>query len=677
VPRRIDSALTLLAGRTAAGRSFFELAAQALALGLDARWAAIARIREAREPGAGELVETLAFWGDGRIVDPIEYGLEHTPCERVYRLAETPAGECLVTESVVDEFPDDAMLVDIGAESYRGGLFLDAAGNVAGHVFVLDDRPMRADVEESSFFQLVTQRIGSEYIRWTAERALADSKSRLQRAAELAHLGYWVYDEVNARATYISDEMAHICGCDTVEEYLREISTGVGYDRLVHPEDRDEYKRITYRGRQEGATTNADYRIVTRAGEVRHIREVGEPVFDEHGRRVATRGVVQDITAMVSVQDDLLRTKAQFEAIADNSPTLIGLKDLDGRYVYTNKHFARLMNVPDDWLLGKTVFDAFAPDRAQASQQYDQEVLRTRQTIQYEMEVENSGVMMMETKFPIFDPSGAVIGVGLIGTDITERKNSELELEDAKRIAEEATRTKSRFLASMSHELRTPLNAIIGITEMLQEDVADGDQSELEEGLARTSRAGKHLLSLINDILDLSKIEADRLDLVAEDFDLAVLVDDVVLTARELAETNRNTVQVECTRVPENMHADPVRVRQILLNLLSNACKFTRSGTITVRVHAEALADQEQVVLAVTDTGIGIAPEQQAMLFDEFTQIATPGLRVGGTGLGLAITSRLCRLMGGDISVASEVGAGATFTVRLPLRAETVARSVT
>lgn len=675
MPRRIDSALTLLAGRTAAGRSFFELAAQALSLGLNTRWAAIARIRGAPEPDAGELVETLAFWGDGRIVDPIEYGLEHMPCKRIYSLADTQAGEYLVTESVAAEFPDDVMLAGMGAESYRGGLFLDAAGNVAGHVYVLDDRPMRADVEESSFFQLVTQRIGSEYNRWTAERALAESKSRLQHAAELARLGYWVYDELNARAAYISDEMAHICGYDTVEAYLRECSEGAGYEQLVHPEDRDEYKRITRRGPQE-ATINADYRIVTGAGEVRHIREVGEAVFNEQGRRVATRGVIQDVTAMVSVRDDLLRTKAQFEAIADNSPTMIGLKDLDGRYVYTNKHFARLMNVPDDWLLGKTVMEAFAPDRAQASQRYDQEVLRTRKTIQYEMEVENTGVMMMETKFPIFDASDAVIGIGLIGTDITERKNSELELVYAKRVAEEATRTKSRFLASMSHELRTPLNAIIGVTEMLQEDVADGDQSALEDGLARTSRAGKHLLSLIDDILDLSKIEADRLDLVAEDFDLTVLVHDVVLTARELAETNRNTVHVECTR-PVNMHADPVRLRQILLNLLSNACKFTRSGSITVRVHTQVLTDQEQVVLAVTDTGIGIAPEQQATLFDEFTQVATPGLRVGGTGLGLAITNRICRLMGGDISVASEVGEGATFTVRLPLRAEPVALRVT
>jgi adenylate cyclase len=229
-----------------------------------------------------------------------------------------------------------------------------------------------------------------------------------------------------------------------------------------------------------------------------------------------------------------------------------------------------------------------------------------------------------------------------------------------------ASRAKSDFLALMSHELRTPLNAVIGITEMLKEDAAEGGRKELDEPLSRILRASRLLLTLINEILDLAKIEAGKLALRPERVDLDALVRDVLQTAEPLADKNRNRLALDCPEPLGEVSADGMRLRQIMLNLLSNACKFTEAGTITLAVTREhAAGDGDRLHLAVVDTGVGMRAEQLGQLFQEFSQ---PGdqPRQGGTGLGLAISRRLARLMGGDISVESAPGRGSAFTVSLP-----------
>jgi len=229
-----------------------------------------------------------------------------------------------------------------------------------------------------------------------------------------------------------------------------------------------------------------------------------------------------------------------------------------------------------------------------------------------------------------------------------------------------ASQHKSQFVASMSHELRTPLNAIIGLTEMMVTNAPRFGTEKAAEPLRRVHRAGTHLLGLINQVLDLSKIEAGKLELSPESVSLAPLVDEVVGTARQLAEQNKNRLVVECQEKLAPVTVDPMRLRQILLNLLSNACKFTKQGDVTLRV--KKVADgRGWIELSVTDTGIGMTPEQMAKLFEEFTQAdSSTARRYGGTGLGLAITRKLARMMGGDVTVASEPGKGSTFTVRLP-----------
>jgi len=272
-------------------------------------------------------------------------------------------------------------------------------------------------------------------------------------------------------------------------------------------------------------------------------------------------------------------------------------------------------------------------------------------------------------------------GVVATYTDITMLKQREAELADlvnkleiARDAANEASRTKSTFLASMSHELRTPLNAIIGLTEMMVTNAARFGTENALEPLNRVHRAGTHLLSLINQVLDLSKIEAGKLELSPESLNLAPLIDEVIGTARQLADKNNNRLVVEAEGDLGAVTVDPMRLRQILLNLLSNACKFTKAGEVALRVRK--IADgRSWIEFAVVDTGIGMTAEQQAKLFEEFSQAdALTARRYGGTGLGLAITRKLARMMGGDVTVASEPGKGSVFTVRLPGGVDSPAR---
>src|SRR6201981_2257633 len=249
------------------------------------------------------------------------------------------------------------------------------------------------------------------------------------------------------------------------------------------------------------------------------------------------------------------------------------------------------------------------------------------------------------------------------------------EVEEKSRQLEMASQHKSQFVASMSHELRTPLNAIIGLTEMMVSNAPRFGTEKAAEPLRRVHRAGTHLLGLINQGLDLSKIEAGKLELNPESVSLAPLVDEVVGTARQLAQQNKNKLVVEAQEKLGMLTVDPMRLRQILLNLLSNACKFTTQGEVKLRVRKVA-DGRNWVEFAVADTGIGMTAEQQAKLFEEFTQEdASTGERYGGTGLGLAITRKLARMMGGDVTVASEPGKGSVFTVRLPGGVDSPART--
>ena len=251
--------------------------------------------------------------------------------------------------------------------------------------------------------------------------------------------------------------------------------------------------------------------------------------------------------------------------------------------------------------------------------------------------------------------------------EVFQRKQAQEELLNAKHAAEDANRAKSTFLANMSHELRTPLNAIIGYSEMLEEETRDSGKVENVQDLKKIQTAGKHLLSLINDVLDLSKIEAGKMGLHLETFDVSQVIEEMITTLQPAAAKNANSIHVHLAENLSVMRADITKVRQILFNLLSNACKFTDHGTVSVDVDQIKVEERVWIQFRVSDTGIGISAKQKENLFHEFAQAdASIARKYGGTGLGLAITHRFVQLMKGQINVESEPGQGAIFTVQLP-----------
>jgi two-component system, NtrC family, sensor kinase len=278
------------------------------------------------------------------------------------------------------------------------------------------------------------------------------------------------------------------------------------------------------------------------------------------------------------------------------------------------------------------------------------------------------GLVILRRELGAFSPEIVATLQTFAAQSVLAIQNARLfrEIEDKSRQLQLASEHKSEFVSSMSHELRTPLNAVIGLTEMMITNAARFGTEKALEPLQRVHRAGSHLLGLINQVLDLSKIEAGKLELNPQTVDLVPLIEEVIGTALQLADQNKNRLVAETQENLGSLTVDPMRLRQILLNLLSNACKFTKEGEVKLR--ARKVADgRDWIELAIADNGIGMTAEQQAKLFEEFSQAdRTTVQRFGGTGLGLAITRKLAHMMGGDVTVASEPGKGSVFTVRLP-----------
>ncbi len=356
------------------------------------------------------------------------------------------------------------------------------------------------------------------------------------------------------------------------------------------------------------------------------------------------------------------RQKQYFEELVRNSPVAIVTLDRGLDIVSCNPAFEKLFGYASTESIGRNLDDLVATeDTRSEAEQYSQAALtqpvhgigRRRRKDGTLVDVEVLAVPVIV--------DGERVALMALYHDITE-------LLAARREAEDASKAKSQFLASMSHELRTPLNAIIGYSEMVQEEVEELGAPGLAADVTRIRTAGRHLLALINDILDLSKIEAGKMELHLETFDLAQLVDEIVATVQPLIEKNANRLAVQCPPGIGTMHADLTKVRQMVLNLLSNAAKFTDHGTVTLIVDRESAPDRGAMILRVRDSGIGMTPAQMDRLFEAFSQAdAATAAKYGGTGLGLTITKHFAQMMGGDVTVDSRPGEGSTFTIRLPV----------
>lgn len=390
-------------------------------------------------------------------------------------------------------------------------------------------------------------------------------------------------------------------------------------------------------------------------------------------------------------EEFLRQTEAKYRSIFENAAEGICQTTLEGRYISANPALARILgyNSPEDLLETITDINHQLYVNPNRRAEFIAEIQANHSVSGFESQVyrqDGTMIWISENARAVRDQTGQLLCFEGTIEDITESKRAAEALKQAKEEAVAANRAKSTFLANMSHELRTPLNAIIGYSEILAEEAGDSGYGDIVPDLDRIRTAGRNLLALINDILDISKIEAGRMDLYLETFQISMLIESIVTTAKPLVDQNSNRLNIYyAPDTPDTMHADLIKVRQVLLNLLSNAAKFTSEGEITLNIsRAQSLPFEwvrdndlsldppsdhaNYIQFQVQDTGIGITPEQQKQLFQPFTQgDASTTRRYGGTGLGLTISQRFCQMMQGHIAVDSALGKGSTFTIYLPL----------
>ena len=411
--------------------------------------------------------------------------------------------------------------------------------------------------------------------------------------------------------------------------------------------------------------------------EVRTAREAAE---------ITARLVVEQFEETERILDLFKSANAQREAVLDAASRIsIIAADRQGKITLFNRGAERMLGYSAKEVLGKrTPLDFHLADEMKArcgelegitggpAEGIDLFLHYARHQVSEEHEwtyvrKDGTSVPVSMSVTGIYTSEKELTGFLCAAMDITQRKRQEESLREAMRAAESANRTKSTFLANMSHELRTPLNAIIGYSELLEEEAEDLELESFVVDLRKIRTAGKHLLALINDVLDLSKIEAGKADLFIERFPIEGMIRDVIATISPLIEKKANRLDLRIAGGLGDLTADLTRTRQVLFNLLSNAAKFTEKGTITLEAFLESSPAGEMIVFKVRDTGIGMTGDQLSRIFEPFVQAdASTTKQFGGTGLGLTISRTFCRMMGGEMTVESEHGKGSTFTVKLP-----------
>jgi PAS domain S-box-containing protein len=504
------------------------------------------------------------------------------------------------------------------------------------------------------FMRDATERKRSEY-------ALKESEDKYRTLIDNSQDGIFIIQD--AKIQFANEAFARICG------YRMEEVIGMDFREIVAPEDL-EMVANNYQRRQAGENVPREYEFcIIRKNDEKTIVNMNVGLITYRGR-VASMGTVKDISERKLAEEELRRSEEKYRGLVENAKDTIFTLSLDGTFTSLNPSFETITGWSRSEWLGKPFAPIVHPDDLPFAMKLYHRALKGKTPPNFELRIlsKSGEYMMNEFTATPQTQDGKVVGVLGIARDVTERKKIE-ELRRENECIMLATKAKSEFLANMSHELRTPLNAIIGFSELLKMQML-GNLNEKQESYVDNIRyGGKHLLDLINDILDLSKIEAGKIELVIEKTSVAETINEVLILIREKAAKNNIIINIEIDPQLGIIEADKQRIKQMLINLLSNAVKFSKEEGGTINIAAKREGDMARI--SVSDTGIGIREDDIGKLFKEFHQLDSgPSRKYGGTGLGLVITKKLIELHGGKIIVESRYGEGSTFSFSIPIKAK-------
>ncbi|HIJ86419.1 MAG TPA: PAS domain S-box protein [Desulfuromonadales bacterium] len=501
--------------------------------------------------------------------------------------------------------------------------------------------------------------------RKLAEDALVKARILHSKSERIGKVGGWEFDIETLELTW-TEEVYRIHEVDFT--YKPTVAEGVNF---YIPSSRSVIEQALQRAIEFGEPFDVELNIITAKGNLRSIHAIGNADLENH----KVFGFFQDVTERKRLEETLWNERAFLRTLIDAAADLIYFKDNNGLYLGCNKACEAFIGLSEQDQIGKSDFEFFDKDIAEHIAMVDHEVLEGGVAIRVEEWISSptAGRLLLETiKAPIYDKEGLPIGLVGVSRDITERKLLEEELHKAKAAAESANRAKSEFLANMSHELRNPMNGVLGMTQLLEMTELTKEQREF---VAALKLSGKNLLALINDILDLSKIEAGKITLESVEFNLRRAINDIYLMQKSAIFEKKIAFNVTIDdEIPQVILGDQLRVKQIIHNLLGNAAKFTKQGSISIAAEVHERHYSSLIIqITITDTGIGISGEALDKIFKPFVQEDGSTTRqFGGSGLGLTISRQLAELMGGEISVKSTQGVGSSFILKIPFTIPTI-----